>query len=173
LPCRRIVDFSDPGIFKANATSHDPNFIVEVVGGVIQNGVMELEIRSAYGDDKTRLHDELGDENYEFDITVSSDNIHITDPRIEVRVVNRPERVLELKGLSHQEDDLGKSVRHEAFLFSAASAPDTLSIDLAPVFNDRGSPRPRFGLHESIGQLQRRHHHPFQRPGTCRLMLHA
>lgn len=136
LPCRRIVDFSDPGIFKANATSHDPNFIVEVVGGVIQNGVMELEIRSAYGDDKTRLHDELGDENYDFDITIASDNIHITDPRIEVRVVNRPERVLEFKGIAHDEDDLGKSVRHEGFLFSVATAPDTLSIDLAPTFND-------------------------------------
>ncbi len=136
LPCRRIVDFSDPGIFKANATSHDPNFIVEVVGGVIQNGVMELEIRSAYGDDKTRLHDELGDENYDFDITIASDNIHITDPRIEVRVVNRPERVLEFKGIAHDEDDLGKSLRHEGFLFSAATAPDTLSINLAPAFND-------------------------------------
>lgn len=136
LPCRRIFDFSDPGIFKANATSHDPNFIVEVVGGVIQNGVMELEIRSAYGDDKTRLHDELGDENYDFDITIASDNIHITDPRIEVRVVNRPERVLEFKGIAHDEDDLGKSLRHEGFLFSAATAPDTLSIDLAPTFND-------------------------------------
>lgn len=136
LPCRRIVDFSDPGTFKATAKSADSNFIVDVVGGVMQNGVMELEIRSAYGDDKTRLHDELGDENYEFDITVSSDNIHITDPRIEVRVVNRPERVLTFDGISHEEDDLGKSVRHDDFLFSAASAPDTLSIDLAPTFND-------------------------------------
>ena len=135
LPCR-IVDFSDPGTFKAKAKSADSNFIVDVVGGVIQNGVMELEIRSAYGDDKTRLHDELGDENYEFDITVSSDNIHITDPRIEVRVVNRPERVLTFDGISHEEDNLGKSVRHDGFLFSAASAPDTLSINLAPVFND-------------------------------------
>ncbi len=136
LPCRRIVDFSDPGTFKAKAKSADSNFIVDVVGGVIQNGVMELEIRSAYGDEKNRLHDELGDENYEFDITVSSDNIHITDPRIEVRVVNRPERVLTFDGISHEEDDLGKSVRHDDFLFSAASAPDTLSIDLAPRFND-------------------------------------
>lgn len=136
LPCRRIVDFSDPGTFKAKAKSADSNFIVDVVGGAIQNGVMELEIRSAYGDDKTRLHDELGDEKYEFDITVSSDNIHITDPRIEVRVVNRPERVLTFDGISHEEDDLGKSVRHDGLLFSAASAPDTLSIDLAPRFND-------------------------------------
>ena len=136
LPCRRIVDFSDPGIFKANATSHDPNFIVDVVDGEIKNGILEFEIRSAYGDDKTRLHDELGDENYDFDITIASDNIHITDPRIEVRVVNRPERVLEFKGIAHDEDDLGKSLRHEGFLFSTATAPDTLSINLAPAFND-------------------------------------
>lgn len=136
LPCRRIVDFSDPGTFKANATSHDPNFIVDVVDGEIKNGILEFEIRSAYGDDKTRLHDELGDENYDFDITIASDNIHITDPRIEVRVVNRPERVLEFKGIAHDEDDLGKSLRHEGFLFSTATAPDTLSINLAPAFND-------------------------------------
>lgn len=136
LPCRRIVDFSDPGTFKAKATSHDPNFIVDIVDGEIKNGILEFEIRSAYGDDKTRLHDELGDENYDFDITIASDNIHITDPRIEVRVVNRPERVLEFKGIAHDEDDLGKSLRHEGFLFSTATAPDTLSIDLAPTFND-------------------------------------
>ncbi len=136
LPCRRIVDFSDPGIFKARARCDDPNFVVEIIDGVIKNGVMEIEIRSAYGDDKARLHDELDEENYEFDITVSSDNIHITDPRIEVRVVNRPERVLALNGISHEEDDLGKSTRHESFLFSAASGTDTLNIDLAPSFND-------------------------------------
>lgn len=154
LPCIRIFDFSDHGTFKATASSDDPNFKVSVADGKIAGGILRIKIESAYGDDKAKLFETLGDENYEFDITVNSDDIYIINPVIEVNVVNRPERVLEFRGLSHEEDDLGTGIWHGAFLFSAASDPDTLSIDLAPAFNDearRDRSSARFRLSANSG----------------------
>lgn len=126
------------------ATSKDPFFRVSVVGGQSVDGVIRVKVDPVdAGIDVNELSKAIADScdadgNYEFHarITATTPGIHVINPDVTVVVANRPLRTLELAGGTTDETELGKAGWYDSFLFWGAAEPDTVKVDLTPLFND-------------------------------------
>ena len=126
----RTLAFSAAGTFNATITCQDALFNVSMTQ--IQNGSAQFTV--APRTDEAHLKEALnGQEAYEFDVTVTSDQLNILNKAIHVTVINKPERILNMAG---DELDLGKASHYDSFLFWDESIPDTLTVSLQTCLND-------------------------------------
>lgn len=140
LPATIRVPFSTMGHFPLTATSPSPDLKVEVEGNAIDNGYATFIITSRH-DNPASLHESLGSDTASMTFTVETDpnQLHLLDNRFDVEISNQEERLLSLSEESMGQLNLPTSHYHPAFLFCAASDPDTLSVDLNAVFNRAAS----------------------------------
>lgn len=124
------IGFSSVGSYKAKAECNDPYFSVKVVGNMIKEGVVPIQIIAKQP--LSQINAALP-EIYNFTFDVQSNEVNIINPMVKVQMTNKPERNLEILS---EETDMGKATWYDGFLFWGASDPDTLSVDLKTVFND-------------------------------------
>lgn len=75
------------------------------------------------------------DDNYTFQAQITSKNEGVCIVNPQVSIVVKPLRTLELAGGSTDEVTLADAKWYDSFLLWGAAEPDTVSIDLSPVFN--------------------------------------
>lgn len=124
----QTLSFSAAGTYQAQVENADELFQVGISD--ISQGHATFTVTPR---DAGQLHEALeGQDVYSFDVKVKGQELQILNDVIHVHVINKPERVLQMKG---EEVNLGHASHYRQFLFKAASAPDTLEADLGAVFN--------------------------------------
>ncbi|MCF0194771.1 MAG: VWA domain-containing protein [Bacteroidaceae bacterium] len=123
------VLFSAAGEFPATAVCEDENFGIEIVNGVIKDGVFGVRIsaRRNLQEINTTVPD-----RYVFHFNVEARGVQIVNPSVKVVMTNKPEREFET---IIDEQDMGEAEWYDSFLFCGAKTPDTLLVDLKAVFN--------------------------------------
>ena len=124
------IGFSSVGSYKAKAECNDPFFSVKVVGNMIKEGVVPIQIIAKQP--LSQINAALP-EIYNFTFDVQSNEVNIINPTVKVQMTNKPERTLEILS---EETYMGKATWYDSFLFWRASDPDTLSVDLKTFFNN-------------------------------------
>ena len=126
------IGFSAAGNYPVKAICSDKYFDVQVINGRIVDGLVSVKIMVKAGKTIAEINSKLPD-TYNFTFDINSDVVKILNPTITVQMTNKPERSLEIIS---EEVNMGEANWYDSFLFSNASIPDTLSIDLKSVFND-------------------------------------
>lgn len=138
------LGFSDNGEYEARAVCDNEFFEAEVTGNRINNGKLSLHFTPKGGLAGDALNDALApysdsDGNYVFTMEVVSamNDMTIVNPEVTVVMANRAMRKLDiLQGDTYESVADNEAHWHPAFLWSRASAPDTVTIDLRPRFNE-------------------------------------
>lgn len=125
-PHEVTVSFSAEGAFRASVTSEDPLIDVTLKNGGISNGRATFVV-SPKGDLTDRPDD------FEVQLKVNSDEVEILNPDLTLSVKNIPERNVQLPA---EQLDLGEAEWYDSFWWSDAKEPDTLTVDLQPMFNE-------------------------------------
>lgn len=124
------IGFSAVGEYKAKALCNDPYFDVKVIDGIINGGILKVQIIAKQP--ISQIDAAISDE-YNFTFDVLSEEITIVNPTVEVQMSNTPERSLDILS---EEVSLGKATWYDSFLFWGESNQDTLSVDLKAYFNE-------------------------------------
>lgn len=124
-PQEVTLPFTAEGTFSARLVSETPGVEAELVDGVIRDGRAKVKI--AYTGDRQDAADML-----EAKIKAFSDDVDIQNPDLKVLVRNVAERSLQLPV---EQINLGEVDWYDSFWWKDAKPMDTLSVDLAPVFN--------------------------------------
>lgn len=124
------IGFSAAGEYNAKAVCRDSYFDVKIVDGKIKNGIISVQIiaKKPVADINANIP-----QIYDFTFDVQAKDIDVINPTIQVRMTNKPERILET---IFEEADMGDATWYDSFLFWGASESDTLDVDLKAVFND-------------------------------------
>lgn len=135
--------FSESGSYPVTVSCNDPYFEVSAADGRISDRRLALRIKPRDGRDIVALNSALdaaagSDGVYEFEIEVRvpDGSMNVVNPRLTVEMTNKPLKTLVINGNSLDEIDAGRADYHPAFLFSSESEPDTVTIALAPQFNE-------------------------------------
>lgn len=112
-----------------NSVASNPYFSVELENGQIENGRFKVKITALKS--QQQLNQELPAE-YVFSFKVQSCDIQILNEDVKVRVINKPERLLQMPA---EEKNIGAASYYDAFLWKDAKTPDTLKTDLSAEFN--------------------------------------
>ncbi|MBR1474435.1 MAG: VWA domain-containing protein [Muribaculaceae bacterium] len=131
-----VVPVSCGGTFKdVEVESDDPNFKVEMVDGVINDGQVKLRITSRHRDVKS-LNQSLGVEHYQIhgQLDASDAGLMIVNECC-VNIENKNERALSFEMLDEQRPSLGTAHYYPRLLFWPAKDIDTLRFELTPVFS--------------------------------------
>lgn len=123
------LSFSAAGEFKAKVVCNDPNFSVDIDGDEIEDGLAKVKITAKKPEEQ--LNDELPD-TYDFTFSVRAEGVYILNPKIKVKVTNKPVRDLTLPDT---EQYIGTAEWYDAFLFCGARKPQRLKVDLGAQFN--------------------------------------
>lgn len=124
------IGFSAVGEYKAKALCNDPYFDVKVIDGIINGGILKVQIIAKQP--ISQIDAAISDE-YNFTFDVLSEEITIVNPTVKVQMSNTPERSLDILS---EEVSLGKATWYDSFLFWGESNQDTLSVDLKAYFNE-------------------------------------
>jgi hypothetical protein len=125
-----IISLSTNGNYSTKIFSSDPLFKVQLSS--FNNGKAELRILAKK--ELHQIHQILnGVKEYKFSITIEGDNIKILNPNINIRVINIPEKTLEIK--YKDEVNLGEASFYQKFLFWNEKKQDILEFNLSPTFN--------------------------------------
>ena len=124
------IGFSAVGEYKAKALCNDPYFDVKVIDGIINGGILKVQIIAKQP--ISQIDAAISDE-YNFTFDVLSEEITIVNPTVKVQMSNTPERSLDILS---EEVSLGKATWYDSFLFWGESNQDTLSVDLKTYFNE-------------------------------------
>ena len=110
----------------------DPNFYVELQDSKINDGIAKFKVVSKYS--SPDLNERLGDSpTYQFNFKVRAKGLEILNPNINVNVINKPERILQM--IDEPEVYIGDASFFKSFLFWPESKQDTLYYDLKTSFN--------------------------------------
>lgn len=124
------IPFSAAGKFPVEISCADPNFLVVIEAGGINDGVLSVKIVSPKSIQE--INSTLP-ETYEFTFNVQSTDVEIINPTIRVVITNKVERNLDILD---EEKDMGSVEWYDSFLFWKEKEQDTLKIDLMAQFND-------------------------------------
>lgn len=125
----KVFDIRIPiiGRYKANIRNNDQNFEANIIDGIFDNGKASYRIKT------TSRNASAQSERYRFKYRVVSDELNITNPEVEVTVVNIPERILYL--VDESEVNIGRARFYSSFLFVPKKEQSILEFDLKPDFN--------------------------------------
>ncbi|MCM1311089.1 MAG: VWA domain-containing protein, partial [Bacteroides sp.] len=97
LPSDITLGFSNSGTFKASLAGNDNPFVkFSIVGDRISGGRVTLRAESRLGDNVEALNKAIGAPSASMDLTVLSDDIIITNPRLEIILHTAPLRSLDI-----------------------------------------------------------------------------
>lgn len=136
------MEFSLSGVHKLVATSRDPFFDAEVVGGESRDHRLSLRFIPRDNHTIESLHAALadvvdGDGNYEFMITITSGepDVRVANPRVSVIMSDHLPTMLTL-GEGEERQKMPEAKWHDRFLWSDAAPDSTSEIDLNPIFTN-------------------------------------
>jgi len=140
------IMFSEPGGYALSLRCSDPCFVPVLEGTGAAGQVLRVKIQprdtSLSPDELNDILDDAtdGDHNYRFSFDVvpaDSRTLTIANPTVDVVVSNRRQRTLSIAPELGDETVIQPgATSYPAFLFSSAKGADTLTVDLAPAFND-------------------------------------
>lgn len=126
----RLMSFSQSGEYEATVECDDPFFDVNLRGGCIKDGRAVFEVTPKFS--VAELNSKLPADTYVFTVKVKSPDVTITNPEMQINVINKPERVLMLP---EGEIDFGEAGCYDAFLWCKEKRPDTLTVSMGAEFN--------------------------------------
>jgi len=135
------LSLSLPGTYGLTATCSDSLFTAEIVNGKASGGKIPVKISARGNASPEALHQRLaaGSQGthtpYTFTFTVSCDDgkYFIANPEVTVSMADHIQSRLTL-GDGNDELDMGSASWHASFLWSEATQPGEVTIDLAPQF---------------------------------------
>lgn len=136
LPAEFELQFSDPGTYDAIVDNPMKQIKTYVKDNQMSGGKAILVFENSFGDDLPRLIQSIDSEETDYSIAVTSTQCHVINPEVRIHLVNVPESHLAI-GIDNDGTYLGEATTHGAFWWSDASEPDTLTLDLAPRFNEQ------------------------------------
>jgi hypothetical protein len=131
LPKKFKIPFSTMGTYEAKIADNNSLFDIDIEGGKIENGYMILSLNSTYPTTQ-QLNQALGDSivTSSFSIQVNPEQLNLSASVFDMTIVNKEERVLRLNNATENQVAVNKAVYYPAWLFSPASAIDTIRYDL-------------------------------------------
>ncbi len=135
LPAEIPLGFSNSGTFKASLAGNDNQFVsFSIVGDQISGGRITLRAESKLGPNIETLNKAIDAPSTSADVTVQSDDIIITNPRIEIVIHTTPIRSLDIPA-GGEKSVSGEVDRVRPFLGRSGTPADTLRWNLSPAFS--------------------------------------
>ncbi len=135
-PLEVPVAVSCGGVFQnITANCNDPNFKIEVVNGIIQDGKLLVRITSLHSN-VSLLNKALNSPAYELKAQIdgSKSNLIIAND-LRITINNRPNRALSSANFDEEMPYLGIVHYYPSFLFWREKSIDTLYYDIKPEFS--------------------------------------
>lgn len=153
LPSDHKLGFSVPGNVPLKVECADPYFAASIVGGKSVDEVITVRLSARGNQDVETLHSLIeskadSDGVYRFNINITSpkpNEYYVSNPTVIVNMDDHLQTKLTLLSGDADEYDAGNCSWHDKILWSKASVPGTVEIDLSPKFeNIEGSARTAF-----------------------------
>lgn len=131
----REIEFNLPGNYTVTPIESDSLFDVKIMNNKAANGKILISLIPKLS--LTDLHQKLHGEEYEFPLSIKSEDsrIHIVNPHISVHVADEiPSNLILAEGLD--EMAVPGTKWHDSFLWSPAAKDETISWNLNPVFEN-------------------------------------
>ncbi|MDL2309549.1 hypothetical protein LJC39_00270 [Parabacteroides sp. OttesenSCG-928-B22] len=126
------ISFSALGDFSISVESTDPLFNIEFIESKIKDGKAQARVVSRK--DLTEITSALqGKAEYEFTVTLNVENAKLINDMLHIRVINDPERLLEMP--TDGQLKVVEANYYPRFLFASESKRDTLRIRIPTLFN--------------------------------------
>jgi hypothetical protein len=135
LPLDLPLSFSNAGTFVAKVINDDnPYLKLSVKGNKISRGRVVIHIESKLGDNIETLNKTIGTPIADIPFEVYSDEVHITNPALNIKLHTTPLRTLEIAA---EDGKLSSAVKRvKPFLWVKGNVTDTLCWSLNPRFNE-------------------------------------
>lgn len=131
----RQIEFSLPGTYEVKAEANNPYFDVKIEKNRAENGKILISLVPKQSLDD--LHQQFKGQEYEFPVSITTTDrkFHVVNPVVTVHVADEiPSKLT----LAQGEDVLSipGAKWHDSFLWSPAAPDQTLTWNLAPVFEN-------------------------------------
>lgn len=133
--------FSRKGNYNLSVDCNDSFFDVVVIDGGIRCGNASFAVSLKNPNDRIEEIKRLNnnDDHYNFDVTISSNDVLLLDSTIHVQVMLKPIRSLTLPATGTNYIKLGETDYYDDFFIPflcKAKSPEILIVNLSPEFND-------------------------------------